>query len=159
MTKAQFPSPDHDHDACLARSLERARAGFEAKGGRLTALREAVLRELAASHQALGAYDIMHRLGERGRQVAPISVYRVLDSLLEAGLIHRLESGNAYVACHQTHEPQRPILFLVCERCGAVAEASPEVLSEALDSTAKDAGFALAQSVLEARGLCAHCAG
>ena len=59
---------------------------------RLTPLREAVLRVLLSSHQALGAYDIIEKLQVNGRRLAPISVYRIIDVLLEAGLAHRLES-------------------------------------------------------------------
>lgn len=158
MSEAAFPHPGHDHDACVARSIERAREAFQARGGRLTALREAVLRELAASHKALGAYDIMHRLSDRGRQVAPISVYRVLDSLMEAGLIHRLETANAFLACHSDHEgPDRPILFLVCEECGTVVEAASKDVSRAVKKVASTAGFTVTGSVHEARGRCAHC--
>ena len=158
MSETAFPHPGHDHDACVARSIERAREAFQARGGRLTALREAVLRELAASHKALGAYDIMHRLSERGRQVAPISVYRVLDSLMEAGLIHRLETANAFLACHSDHDgPHRPILFLVCEECGTVVEAASNDVSRAVKKAAELTGFSVAGSVHEARGRCAHC--
>lgn len=154
-----FPAPGHDHDACIARIVDRARDAFAAQGSRLTELREAVLRTLASSHEALGAYDIQQRLADHGRQVAPISIYRVLDCLLEAGLIHRLESRNAFLACHGEHEAARPVLFLVCDECGMVAESSPADISRALGQSASEAGFTLADSVLEARGLCAHCAG
>lgn len=158
MRTSRFPAPDHDHEACLDRSMERAREAYRRRGGRLTELRETVLHQLAEGHHALGAYDIMRRLTERGRPVAPISVYRALDSLAEAGLIHRLESRNAYVACHASHDAQRPILFLVCDGCGAVAEAEAPELLRAVRSAAATAGFSLSGSVLEASGLCSHCA-
>ncbi len=158
MSDVIFPAPGHDHEACVARSIERAKEAFQKRGGRLTSLREAVLRELAASHRSLGAYDIMHRLGERGRQVAPISVYRVLDSLMEAGVIHRLESANAFLACHSEHDgPHRPVLFLVCEKCGTVVESSSKDAARALEKVAAAAGFNVTGSVHEARGLCEHC--
>src|SRR5262245_60792082 len=37
-----FPAPEHDHDLCLQEAMERARKAFEAKGLRLTPLRQAV---------------------------------------------------------------------------------------------------------------------
>lgn len=157
MAKAHFPAPGHDHSRCLDRSLKRARAAFDARGGRLTALREAVLRVLAESHVALGAYDIIDRLRQRGREVAPISVYRVLEALLEAGLVHRIESRNAYVACFAAHEEAGPILFLVCKRCGAVAESPEAGLGATLERAAGAAGFRPGETVLEISGLCRHC--
>lgn len=152
-------SPGHDHRACLARCQERARAAYARRGGRLTALRQSVLRALAASHKAQGAYDIMRRLERNGRAVAPISVYRALDSLLAAGLVHRLESCNAYVACHGSHGEDRPVLFLHCERCGAVSESAAPDLVRGVGSAARQARFSLSRSVLEGRGVCADCAG
>lgn len=159
MAKPQFPAPGHDHGACVENSLERAHAAFGARGARLTQLREAVLRVLAESHAALGAYDIIDRLRARGRKVAPISVYRILDTLLEAGLVHRIESRNAFVACHGGHgEGNAPILFLVCDKCGTVAEAPGGEIAESLKSSAGAAGFETRDSVIEASGLCRHCA-
>lgn len=159
MTKPKFPTPGHDHGACVANSLERAQAAFGARGARLTELREAVLRALAESHEALGAYDIIDRLRARGRKIAPISVYRILDTLLEAGLVHRIESRNAFVACHGAHgQDGAPILFLVCDKCGTVAEAPGGEIARSLETSAGAAGFETRGSVLEASGLCRHCA-
>ena len=142
----------------MNRSLDRARSAYHERGARLTDLRESVLRELAGSHRALGAYDIIQQLGTHGRHVAPISVYRVLDSLLKVGLIHRIESQNAYLACHSAHESARPILFLVCKGCGTVAESSAPELQVTLDRLAGAAQFALGDTVMEVTGLCEHCA-
>ena len=158
MAKAQFPAPNHDHQACVDSSMARAEAAYRDAGGRLTELRESVLRELAASHVALGAYDIIQRLAAAGRRVAPISVYRVLESLVEVGLAHRIESRNAFVACHAHHGEAQPVLFLVCDSCGTVAETGGEGLDAALGQAAQSASFKLDQTVLELTGLCEHCA-
>lgn len=157
MAKPKFPTPDHDHGACLDRSLDRARIAYRERGARLTDLRESVLRELAGSHKALGAYDIIQQLGAQGRHVAPISVYRVLDSLLDVGLIHRIESQSAYVACHSAHGNARPVLFMVCKECGTVAESSAPELQVTLDRLAGDARFSPGDTVIEVTGLCEHC--
>ncbi len=159
MSHPGFPAPDHDHRVCVDSSIARARDAFHASGERLTRLREAVLRILAGSHQALGAYEIIDRLREKGRTVAPISIYRVLDVLLTAGLVHRIESRNAYVACHGRHACGRPVLLMVCERCGVVAESADRPLARALREAAGAAGFTPRDAVLEMTGLCAHCAG
>lgn len=104
MTDPLFPPPGHDHDVCVERAIERARSVCAGKGVRLTALRERVLREIASSHSAIGAYEIIDRLARDGRRLAPISVYRIIEVLAEAGLVHRLESRNAYFACLGEHE-------------------------------------------------------
>ena len=91
----------HDHSRCQRAAQTRIRALFESQNLRLTQRRREVLEILLASHQPLGAYDIlelMNRSGE-GARVAPPIVYRALDFLMQAGVIHRIESKNAYISC------------------------------------------------------------
>lgn len=179
MTDRLFPSPEHDHDVCIERTIERARSICAGKGVRLTALRERVLREIASSHSAIGAYDIIDRLARDGRRLAPISVYRIIEVLADAGLVHRLESRNAYFACLSEHEcgaagpprdkgeqhgVQHPasgelLLVLFCDRCGRVAEAPAPAARQAIRDLARPLGFTVTGSVLELQGLCPDCSG
>jgi Fur family transcriptional regulator, zinc uptake regulator len=156
---AAFPAPEHNHDRCLDEAMARARQAFEAKSMRLTPLREAVFREIAAaSHQAIGAYDILERLAAQGDRLAPISVYRAIDALVTAGIVHRFESRNAYFACHAGHEQRQ--LVLACERCNAVAEVDGARVFAAIDKAADAVKFSASASraaVVEVWGLCANC--
>ena len=154
-----FPRPEHDHKSCESANLERARALFERQGLKLTQLRQRVLAEIAASHEALGAYEILERLAGKGHRLAPISVYRALDALLATGVIHRLESRNAFFACHVQHsaDPARNKLFLVCESCGRVAEVGSEGLFGEISSAVESASFLPRRTVAEVSGLCTHC--
>lgn len=157
-----FPSPEHDHDGCLDDTLVRARAAFERKGLRFTELRERVLREIAASHNASSAYDVLERLSGRGVRLAPISVYRAIDALVEAGVVHRLESRNAFFACHARHRDLvgsagAPVV-LVCERCGSVAEVVASSVGATIDKAIAESGFAARSLVLEVIGTCKRCA-
>src|ERR1044072_5858527 len=107
----------------LAKAVERANQAFSEKNLRFTKLRQDVFQEIAATYASIGAYDILARLAEKGTRLAPISVYRAIDALLEAGVIHRLESKNAFFACRRMdHRTGRRPLFLSCEKCGAVGE-------------------------------------
>ena len=100
----------------------------------------------------------MDRLAEDGPRPAPISVYRALEFLLEHGFAHRIESRNAYVACSRGEGGHgAATVFLLCETCGAAAEASSPALIEALAAVTTAAGFAPRAPVLEIRGLCARC--
>ena len=158
-TNASFPSPDHDHGRCIAHTLQRAEATFEAKGLRLTPLRRRVLEEIAGSHHAVGAYDVLDRLARKGgRRLAPISVYRVIDVLLEAGAVHRLESRNAFFACHTPHAGDRRQIVLACEHCSLVAEVPGEPVFESIGNAAKSAGFVPSRSMVEIAGACKRCA-
>jgi Fur family zinc uptake transcriptional regulator len=152
-----FPSPNHDHDRCLNHTLQRATAAFEAKGLRLTPLRQRVLEEIAGSHHAIGAYEILDRLARKGgARLAPISIYRTLDILLDVGVVHRLESRNAFFACHVPHAEDRRIV-LACDTCGTVAEVPGEPVFEGIAGAARTAGFVPSRSVVEVAGACSRC--
>ena len=150
-----FPAPEHDHERCLKQAMARARDAFEAKGLKFTPLRTAVFRELAASHRAIGAYEVLETFAARGERLAPISVYRALDALLAAGLVHRFESRNAFFACHAVHGV-RP-LVLACEACGCIAEMDAHRVVNAIHKSADTAAFAAKDAVIEVWGLCAAC--
>ncbi len=127
------------------------------RGQRLTPIRKDVLAALLGSHQPLGAYEIMERVAPKGPRPAPITVYRALDFLRENGLVHRIESRNAFVACVHTHQDGDLVVFLICERCGAVGEASSAQVAATLKSAARAAGFTPKSPVIEITGVCTHC--
>lgn len=153
-----FPNPEHDHDLCLNEAMERARKAFDEKGLKLTPLRRAVFGEIAASHRAIGAYDVIGRLAERGERLAPISVYRAIDALLAAGIVHRFESRNAFFACHTGHEGQDRHLVLACEKCRRVAEVEGDEVFAAIDRAVGGESFRAKGAVVEVWGLCVSCA-
>jgi Fur family transcriptional regulator, zinc uptake regulator len=151
-----FPGPEHDHDHCSAQALAHAETLCAEREARLTPLRRQVLQALADSHQPLGAYEVMDRLAGGPRR-APITVYRALEFLLDNGLAHRIESRNAFVACINNHETGAPVVFLICERCGAVGEAPSAEVTRTLAAAAKRAGFTPKAPVIEITGVCSHC--
>ena len=152
----RFPATHHDHAHCTAELLTRAERTCERRGSRLTGQRRVVLNCVAESHSAVGAYDIIERMAGHGPRPAPITVYRALDFLEAHGLVHKIESRNAFIACTHPHEG-KPAAMLVCEKCGLVAELDAPEMFEALQSAAKSQGFAVHRSVVELTGLCAAC--
>ena len=127
------------------------------RGQRLTTIRRKVLAELLASHKPLGAYEIIDRIALRGARPAPITAYRALEFLRENGLVHRIESRNAFIACVHNHAAGALVVFLICEHCGAVGEASSADLAATLASAAGAAGFTPKSPVIEITGVCTHC--
>jgi Fur family zinc uptake transcriptional regulator len=152
----RFPSADHDHRSCVTEALRKAEQYCRDKGLRLTTLRYRVLELVWASHQPVGAYEILEQLTHEGRKAAPPTVYRTLDFLIENSLVHRLSSRNAYVGCNHPgleHTAQ----FFICEDCGQVAEINNSGIASVITEDAKDLGFTVGKWTLEISGLCDHC--
>jgi Fur family zinc uptake transcriptional regulator len=147
----------HDHAHCTADLIARAERTCQRRGSRLTGQRRDVLACVARSHAAVGAYDVIERMAERGPRPAPISVYRALDFLLALGLVHKIESRNAFVACLHPHEG-RPAALLVCEACGGVVEVDAEAIFADLEEIALGQDFHTGRMVVEVSGTCADCA-
>jgi Fur family transcriptional regulator, zinc uptake regulator len=116
-----------------------------------------VLACVAASHAAVGAYDIIERMASHGPKPAPITIYRALDFLLEQNLIHKVESKNAFVACAHAHENSTATL-LICESCGNVDEVVQPTIKADLQKLAATQGFKMNRAVIELSGTCSQCA-
>jgi Fur family zinc uptake transcriptional regulator len=155
--RAIFPAPDHDHDRCSADALAHAEAICAQRGARLTPIRRRVLETLLASHAPLGAYDLIERMAVRGERLSPITIYRALDFLRDNGLVHRIESRNAFIACVHDHDSGDPVVFLICEQCGAVGEAAAAAVADTIRTASRAAGFTPKTPVIEISGVCAHC--
>ena len=146
----------HDHRKCVRQALTAAAQVCAARGVQLTPTRLRVLELVWGSHRAIKAYDILDRLGSEERPAKPPTVYRALDFLIEQGLVHRVDSLNAFVGCMRpgsAHQGQ----LLICSGCGTVDEIEVEAVAAAIDAAAGSAGFVLLQHTVELRGLCARC--
>ena len=152
-----FLDPHHDHAHCTADLIARAERTCERRGSKLTGQRREILSSVAQSHSAVGAYDIIERMAEHGPRPAPITVYRALDFLLAHGLVHKIESRNAFVACSHSHEGQ-PAALLICETCGTVAELDVPEIFERITQKARAQKFSPAHTVIEMSGTCGSCA-
>lgn len=90
----------------------------------LTKHQALVLDALASETGSAGAYALLDRLRAQGLR-APAQVYRALDKLIEYGLVHRLESLNAFIACDRPHAHEHGVVaFAICDGCGSVDEFS-----------------------------------
>jgi Fur family transcriptional regulator, zinc uptake regulator len=160
MTTAETLSPfipePHDHRRCVRSAVTQALDLCASRGARLTELRRQVLELVWRSHAPIGAYQILEQLaGSRGR-VAPPTVYRALEFLGREGLIHRIDSLNAYVGCPSPARPHQAYFF-ICRDCGDAAEFHDERLAAALARCVDRAKFHVDAATVELSGLCGRC--
>jgi Fur family zinc uptake transcriptional regulator len=147
---------EHDHAGCAAHALATAERIAADRGLRLTPVRRKVLEILLEEHRALGAYAVLDRLAEAGFGNQPPVAYRALDFLVEHGLAHRVQRLNAFAACMAPDVDHAPV-FLICEGCGAIAEADGANVRSALTGSASAQGFEVRRTTIEAVGLCPTC--
>lgn len=123
----------------------------------LTRNQALVFEALNRAEGPLSAYTILDLLREEGFR-APLQVYRALEKLQELGLVHRLESLNAFVACADPDCHRHEVIgFAICETCGRVDEFADAELQARLDGWVDAHGFKPAKTIIEIRGTCAAC--
>ncbi|KAG0192551.1 hypothetical protein DFQ28_008673 [Apophysomyces sp. BC1034] len=141
----------------VAQALQLAHAYCRGRGESLTPLRQKVLSLLLQSGRATKAYTLLDEMRKIHPGSAPPTVYRALDFLQSVGLVHRIESINAFAVCHDLTHCRHGIL-IVCQSCGAVAEIDAPGVHHALVDKIESTGFKLAGGELELKGVCTECA-
>ncbi len=149
MATAQTPAPswaDHAADTL-------ADAGFRRGGARA-----AVVELLDRQACALSAYDVEQALRDGERAVARASVYRILDELLELGLLARIDVGQGITR----YEPIRPgghhHHHMVCDTCGQIIPFSDDELETAINRLAERVTFEVSEHEIVLHGRCRDCA-
>lgn len=152
----------HSHDP--TQRLQEAKQFCAERGVRFTPLREEIFTLILASDRPLGAYDLISALqlsrqnnpSEKSKNIAPPTVYRSLEFLLNEGLIHQLSSINAYVPCCHPRD-HHAAAFLICQNCKKVEECSNLPVKNIMDFATQDAHFFVKQAVIELKGICRDC--
>ncbi|MCF8474296.1 MAG: transcriptional repressor [Emcibacter sp.] len=148
---------NHNHDKCIEAALIEATNICVARNTRFTPLRKKVLELVWSGHNPVTAYELLDMLSDAGRKrVAPPTIYRALDFLIEEGFVHRLESLNAFIGCpdpaHKHHGH-----FLICRKCRTVTEVKDDALQKNITRAANDLGYSCENNMLEIMGLCHNC--
>ena len=154
--KSAFHEGGHEHEACIEDALARAEAVCRERGVRLTPLRRRVLELVWGSHRAVKAYDLLAALGDAAGTAKPPTVYRALEFLMAQGLVHRIDSLNAFVGCPQPNR-RHSAQFLICGDCGEVSEMNAASIDRAVADQAEVSGFALSRTIIEVHGTCPRC--
>jgi Fur family zinc uptake transcriptional regulator len=141
--------------------LDRAADCCAAQGGRLTEIRRSVLGLVIEAGRPVGAYTLLDRLKAERANAAPVTVYRALEFLQANGLIHKVERLNAFVACTEQgerHHHEHSVQFLICRKCGTVAEMEDTGIARAVSRAAGQTGFHPDHATVEVEGTCGNCA-
>jgi len=141
------------HATCVTDALQHAEKICQQADVRLTKTRRQVLELLWKNHQPRKAYDVLADLGKIDASAKPPTVYRALDFLQKLGLVHKVDSLNAYIGCSGDHVHQ----YLVCQECHDVSDIHDETLAKTLRAKAQAKGFRVDSAVIEIKGHCERC--
>lgn len=154
---SEFSSTRHNHRRCIREALGRAESVCAKRGMRFTRLRRRFLELVWSRHGPIRAYDILRLMDAKDGSTTPNTVYRGLQFLLDAGLIHRLDSINAFMGCADP-ETEHTGQFLICRKCESAAEIHDPGIDRTLGRDAARLGFEPERKTVEVRGLCPSCA-
>ena len=146
----------HQHTACISDAIASAEAFCAQQHLRFTGLRKHVLELIWASHRPIKAYYLLDQLKTSDGSAKPPTIYRSLDFLLEHGLIHRINSLNAFIGCAHPHQ-HSSCYFLICSTCHEVQECCTSTLADALQHSSMTHGFIAEHISVEIQGTCASC--
>lgn len=120
-----------------------------------SSVRTAILKTFAASEGHLTADDLTARVRETFPRVSPSTVYRTLNTLVDAGLANARAFGDG----HSRFEPAGSDHHdhLVCTRCHGVIEFKNDEIERLQDETALRLRFEVTSHRLELYGVCKEC--
>ncbi len=116
-----------------------------------------VLEVVGNNSYPLSAGDIFKTL-ERGSSINRVTVYRILDRLVDQGVVERLSTGGraAYygLAPNEHHQPH-PHFY--CKVCGQMDCLNPESLSIETDAIQKTFPGRIDKVEVRMDGICKNC--
>jgi Fur family zinc uptake transcriptional regulator len=114
-----------------------------------------ILSCLRNSGEPLSAYAILDRVRKSGISHPP-TVYRALNDLMKKGMVHRLESRSAFVACgHGACDGK--FAFAICRACDKVVEILLPDKDQAMLLGLAPKEISPEQVTVEIAGLCEDC--
>jgi Fe2+ or Zn2+ uptake regulation protein len=129
---------------------------MRAAGLKDTLARRSVVETLAARREPATPADIAAAALERQTPVNLVTVYRILEALEGAGVVHRHPCSGRFALC-QLESPEGHHGFLHCHDCGRSEEFLSEDLCRLEKTIAASAGFASQSHVAEIIGTCRDC--
>jgi Fur family transcriptional regulator, ferric uptake regulator len=129
-----------------------SRAGLKRGGAR-----ERVIELMAEQPCALSAVEVEDILRAQGRPTGRASIYRVLDLLVEHGLVERVAVGDGQARFERAHPGGEHHHHLVCDRCGQLVAFDDPGLERAIDRLSERLGVTVESHDVLLRGACRRC--
>jgi Fur family ferric uptake transcriptional regulator len=136
---------------------QEARDRLAATGQRVGSARAAVIDFLAEQSCCLGAQEIHEALAADGARIGLASVYRAVDSLVEAGAVARVDVGDGIARYEPARGGDAHHHHLVCDGCGKLEPFHDDALEAAIEAVERSTGYAVASHDVVLHGACTNC--
>jgi Fur family transcriptional regulator, ferric uptake regulator len=129
-----------------------ARAGLKHGGAR-----QRIIDLLASEPCALSAVEIEDALRVQGKPTGRASIYRVLDLLVDHGLVERVAVGQGLSRFERSEAGGEHHHHLVCDQCGRLVAFDDPALERAIDDLSERLGVRVEHHDVVLRGACEQC--
>jgi Fur family ferric uptake transcriptional regulator len=136
---------------------EHAHAVLARAGLRRGGARERIIEFLGREDCALSAVEIEDALREDGQGIGRASVYRVLELLVEHGLVERVTVGRDLCRYERALPNGEHHHHLVCDKCGRLVAFDDPGLERAIHRVSERLGARVEHHDVTLRGACADC--
>ena len=137
------------------RDTDGALDAIRSSGGRITETKRSVIEILVAANEHLSAEAVTAVVHQTTPGVAPSTVYRILEELVRLKLVEHSHAGRGPVTYHLgTHDHGH----LVCQECGLITEAEPELFETLTSLGLSRHGFVVDAHHFAVLGTCVSCA-
>lgn len=140
--------------AAMADRVEAILADLRGRGERITPARRAVIETLVDAEGHLTATELVERVHDTAPSAHLATIYRTMDVLERLGVVEHTHLGHGRAIYHLADDMHA---HLVCERCGAVIQASPKLLAGVERRVREDHGFVLRAHHFALVGRCQEC--
>lgn len=135
--------------------LEKSLTFFSQKGWRVTAPTRNIINALHNATSPIGVREICSALKERDRSANSTTIYRVLERLIESGIVHDIQGK--FILCSNPEE-KKEHHFLWCTQCNRTEEIFLDYRESIARQLASEKNFLLQEVDLLFKGMCENCA-
>lgn len=153
MPRKNIRSASHSHSVSVKDFLQRYQNYLSQNGLKLTKQRKIIISEFLQAGGHLNAEDLFHLVKKKASGIGLASVYRTINSLVQAGLMVErrfLDKSSVY----EVLEPGAHHDHLICMRCRKIFEFENDRIEALQEEVAKSMGFKLSDHKLELYGYC-----
>ncbi|HUP64953.1 MAG TPA: transcriptional repressor [Thermoanaerobaculia bacterium] len=141
----------------LDREVLRFQKYLQQQHLKLTGEREAVVREIFATHYHFDADELLFKLKEKSAKISRATIYRTLELLVKSGMVRRVHLGEDHYHYERVTKDDVHHDHLICTTCGTVIEFHDESLEARQVEICERHRFISTFHNLQILGICASC--